>query len=232
MALFSMRQSKTAQFIPTARLRSAALLWWLLPAFLVVGWFYPIIGLFLLVCMAAPVAVATVQGRSWCGWACPRGSFFDYIMERFSRNKPAPAWLRRKPFRLGVLTFMMTMVAIQVTLAWPNFEAIGRFFITMLAITTVVGIGLALAYRPRTWCTICPSGTMASWFARGKKPLNVNSACKSCSICAKVCPMDLTPHEADPSHADCIKCERCIQRCPPKALAFGTEQTASPPPRA
>src|SRR3712207_8880794 len=48
-------------------------LYWILFVYLVVGFFYPIIGLLALVCMVAPVAFAVKKGRWWCGNACPRG---------------------------------------------------------------------------------------------------------------------------------------------------------------
>ncbi len=218
------RRGKATKLMLPARRRSAAIIWWSLPIVAIGGWFYPYLGFLMLLCMAAPVVIGAIRGRFWCGWVCPRGSFFDYVMSRFSRNKPAPKWLRSKAFRRGVLIFLMSMMTVQLTLAWPNPQAIGRVFIMLLTVTTLVGIGLAVAYKPRTWCTFCPMGTMASWVSRGKRPLNINpSACTSCSACSKLCPMYLNPSQPDPSHAACIKCEQCVARCPRKALSFDAQ---------
>lgn len=224
------RRNVALELLP-ARRRSAAILWWLLPVFVVGGWFYPYIGLLMPICMLAPVAIAPIRGRYWCGWVCPRGSFFDYIMGRFSRNKPAPKWLRSKGFRLGMLAFLMTMMTTQIVLAGPDLQAIGRVFITLLAVTSIVGIGLALAYRPRTWCGFCPMGTMASWFAHGKRPLHTSSACTSCPACTKLCPMGISPHKPDNTHSDCIKCTRCVTVCPRKAISFVPLSQISPEPQ-
>ncbi len=214
------RRSPIHLMLPTRR-RSAGLLWWFLPIVAIAGWFYPYLGFLMLICMMAPLIVATFRGRYWCGWMCPRGAFLDYIMARFSRNKPAPAWLRSTSFRVGALIFLMSAMSFQLVHAWPNPQAIGRVFITLLTVTTVVGIGLAIAYKPRTWCGFCPMGTLSSWISLGKKPLTVASSCRDCSACAKLCPMTLTPHKQDTqSRANCIKCAQCVTRCPQKALAF------------
>lgn len=188
--------------------------------FVIGGWFYPYLGFAMIFCMLAPVVVSAVRGRYWCGWVCPRGSFFDYVMGRFSRNKPAPTWLRSRYFRIGMLIFLMTMMTVQIGRAWPDPQAIGRVFIMLLTVTTVVGIGLALAYKPRTWCSFCPIGTMSSWLAHGKQSLVVSNTCRNCSACAKLCPMGLNPQQVDGSHADCIKCAICVTRCPSQALTF------------
>ena len=46
-------------------------LYWILFAYLAIGYFYPVIGLLALICMIAPVAFAVKRGRWWCGNACP-----------------------------------------------------------------------------------------------------------------------------------------------------------------
>jgi polyferredoxin len=220
------KRRSAAHFLLPARRRSAAFIWWLLPIVMIAGWFFPLLGFLMLICMVASVAFADIVGRYWCGWMCPRGSFFDYIIGRVSRNKSAPAWMRSNTFRVGALVFLMGMMGVQMALAWPDPQAIGRVFITLLAVTTVVGIGLALAYKPRTWCSFCPMGTMASWASKGNKhSLSVNTEdCRNCAACSKVCPMDLSPHQPDQSHSLCIKCEQCVTRCPRKALSFKSEQ--------
>ncbi len=119
-----------------------------------------------------------------------------------------------------MLIFLMTMMTVQISNAWPDPQAIGRVFIMLLTVTTVTGIGLALAYKPRTWCSFCPMGTMSSWFAHGKQALVVHDTCRSCAACAKLCPMGINPQQVDSTHADCIKCTICVTRCPAKALTF------------
>ncbi|HEX2950795.1 MAG TPA: 4Fe-4S binding protein, partial [Armatimonadota bacterium] len=185
------------------------------------GWFYPYLGLLLLICMISPIIVGGIRGRYWCGWMCPRGAFFDYIMSRFSRNRPIPAWMRCSWFRLLVVVVLMGMMGVQLAFAWPIPTHIGRVFVLLLGVTTVIGIVLSLAFSPRAWCMICPMGTIASWISGGKDPLATSTACTQCRLCEKACPMKLTPYNAAVSQADCLKCQICVINCPKQALSFG-----------
>lgn len=202
------------------RRRTAAFLWLSLPVVAIGGWFYPYLGYLVIPCMIAPIIVGIFRGRHWCGWFCPRGAFFDFIMRHFTPNRTAPPWIRSKAFRTGVLIFLMGMMTVQISMVWPDGRAIGRVFVLLLGVTTVVGIGLAVTFKPRTWCTFCPMGTMANWVSHGKRPLVVSEECKECAACAKDCPMDLTPYEGGPAHADCLKCNQCVLKCPLDALSF------------
>ena len=67
-------------------------LYWILLVYLVVGYFYPVIGFLAVICMIAPVAFAVRKGRWWCGNACPRGNFYDRVLAKYSPHKPIPAF--------------------------------------------------------------------------------------------------------------------------------------------
>lgn len=69
-------------------------LYWILLIYLVLGFFYPIIGLLALICMIAPVAFAVKRGRWWCGNACPRGNFYDRVLSKYSPHRPIPKFVR------------------------------------------------------------------------------------------------------------------------------------------
>lgn len=42
-------------------------LYWIIIAYIIVGWFYPVIGLIALICMIGPVMTSIWKGRWWCG---------------------------------------------------------------------------------------------------------------------------------------------------------------------
>lgn len=42
-------------------------LFWILLVYLVIGFFYPVVGFLAVICMIAPVAFAVRRGRWWCG---------------------------------------------------------------------------------------------------------------------------------------------------------------------
>jgi polyferredoxin len=118
------------------------------------------------------------------------------------------------------------MLTFQIVRLWPDAFAIGGFFITLLTITTVVGIILSLMYHPRSWCYICPIGSLSSWVGKNKHQLTMNNeACISCKACTKTCPMQLAPVEMKEDKemqykGDCLKCGLCVATCPKDALSF------------
>jgi ferredoxin-type protein NapH len=208
------------------REKTAAIIWWQLPVVAVGGWFWPYLGYLLIPCMIAPIAIGTIRGRHWCGWFCPRGAFFDYVMARVSGTRRPPAWMTGSAFRVVLVALLIGLMAAQIASVWPNPRAIGLVFVRLLAITTVAGIALALVFDARAWCSVCPMGSMASWVSHGKRPVVVSDACRTCGACERVCTMGLTPHAYDRKHADCLKCGRCAAKCPVKALSFGPNRPA------
>lgn len=210
-------------------------LYWILLAYLVAGYFFPVIGFLALICMIAPVAFAVRRGRWWCGNACPRGSLYDRLLSRYSPHKPIPAFVRTFGFRLFMVLFIFTMFGVQMYFAWGDWQAMGRVFWTIILVTTVVGVALSFIYAPRTWCSFCPMGTLSSWVSprSGKLPekyrrIFVSSSCQmKCKSCARVCPMQLKPYDSRGSeegylHPDCIKCGKCAIACPIKIMALDT----------
>ncbi len=199
-------------------------LFWILLAFLAVGFVYPAIGLVAIVCMLAPVIIAPFKGRFWCGNWCPRGSFYDHALARLSPKRPIPPFFRSKGLRVFMLAFIMTVFSVQTYYAWGDLAAMGLVFINLIFVTTVVGVILGAVYHQRTWCAFCPMGTLASWLSRGAMPLKVAPSCVSCGLCAKACPLQLQPQRGKEAgtftDGDCLKCDRCTAVCPKKALGF------------
>lgn len=211
------------------RKRIRPYLFWVLLVFFAVGLVYPTIGIVALVCMIAPVAVAPFRGRYWCGNYCPRGSFYDHVLAKLSPKRKIPAFFSHTAFRGFMVLFIMTIFSVQMYYAWGDWAAMGRVFVQIIFITTIVGIVLGIVYHQRTWCYFCPMGTLASWISRRKKPfpLAVENSCVSCKLCTKACPMQLTPYAAKGidegfSHSDCLKCDRCVEHCPKQALQFNS----------
>jgi polyferredoxin len=195
----------------------------ILPLVIIGGWIYPPLGFLLLLCMVGAVGIAIYNGRAWCDWMCPRGSFYDLFLEKLSRKIPFPGLFKKNWFRTVVLSLLMTALSMQIYYAWGSSYGIGQAFVTVLTVTTTVGIVLGAFYKPRAWCQICPMGTLGNWVSGDKKPLHVNEKCKDCKLCAKVCPMQLTPYENKSgvmTDSDCIKCSSCVAACPINALKF------------
>lgn len=206
-------------------------LYWIILAYLVAGYFYPVIGLLALICMIAPVAFAVKRGRWWCGNACPRGSLYDRLLAKYSPHRPIPKFVRTFGFRLFMVMFIFTMFGVQMYFAWGDWNAMGRVFWTIILVTTIVGVTLSFIFAPRTWCSFCPMGTLSSWVSPKNAPLpdgfvniHVSESCTTkCKNCARACPMQLEPYQSRGAvagylHPDCIKCGKCVAACPLKVV--------------
>lgn len=203
--------------------------WVLLAVYCVVGIFYPLIGLAALICMLAPSVVAIFRGRMWCGNFCPRGSFNDVILSKISMKRPVPKVFKKTWFRLIFFSIVMGFFAIQMVFAWGSLLSVAYVFIRTIIITTVITVILGIAFNQRTWCMICPMGTMAHYVSKSKfaksKMKQVSferDKCVDCKICSKNCPIgiDVLSHkkEGKVTDVDCLKCNVCVEKCPKKSL--------------
>jgi len=194
---------------------------------LIGGWHYPLLGYFIPLCMLLGIGIALFRGRQWCDWSCPRGSFFDSLIKPISPKKEIPKFFKELPFRIGILSFLMVMMGIQLIKRWPDPYEIGKFFVVLLTVTTILGVVLALLFHHRTWCCFCPIGTMANWVGRRSDPLKIDSKlCTECKLCYKVCPIKIAPFKFKKNSLeivkdnDCLKCGLCVSVCPEKALSL------------
>lgn len=178
------------------------------------------------ICMIAPILVSIFKGRYWCGNLCPRGSFYDSIVVKFSNKRKVPQLLKSKPFRALMIFFILTMFTIGIINNWGNLYGIGMVFYRIIVITTIIGIILSLFYNHRTWCHFCPMGTMAaiiSKYRKSKKILHVSNSCISCNLCTKKCPLGIVPLDYKGNilnHPDCIQCGKCVTICPKGAIGY------------
>ena len=195
------------------------------PVVLVAGWFFPFVGYFIPACMLLGVGISFFQGRKWCDWYCPRGSFFDSVIGRISPKKEIPAVFRSFSSRLGMLVLLMSLMVLQIIKRWPDPYKIGMFFVVMITLTSTLGVILGLIFHPRIWCYLCPVGSLSNWIGKGKRPLLIDGKlCNECALCHKACPMQLEAFSARKDgifkNGDCLKCGLCVASCPKKALRF------------
>ena len=101
--------------------------------------------------------------------------------------------------------------------------------VLIIAVVTLVVL-FVLAWRGgRTYCnTICPVGTILSFFARFSwlKIHFDEDKCKNCSMCSKNCKaacIDFKNHQVD--YSRCVVCGNCIDSCKFGALKYGSGLT-------
>lgn len=200
----------------------------LAPVFLVVlilGWQYPLLGYFIPLCMLLGIGSGLWRGRKWCDWYCPRGSFYDALLSPLSPKRRIPDIARRIPFRVAVLLLLFGIMTYNLIRRWPDAAAIGVAFVMLVSATTALGIVLAFIWHPRTWCMLCPVGTLINITGGRRRPVTIDSGlCVECKLCAKVCPVQIRPYSFKSSgiqvvaDRDCLRCGLCAAACPKKAL--------------
>lgn len=149
--------------------------------------------------------------------------FFSVIVLSVVSAMPTFSWNIRKQVYLSVCQMCPSRFIFPYLGGWPivhNFLPIGYGIFTILAIT-FTAILLGSFFMKRTWCRICPSGLLLSFFNRGSL-LNKEKdvlKCTHCGICLESCPLQnenvyLEKEKKNIDHARCIHCFRCIDSCP------------------
>ena len=195
------------------------------------GWRYPVLGFIVPVAMSAGIIGGFLKGRWVCGNASPRGSFIDTCFSLISGERAMPGILKNTKFRWLFLSVLMGFMIIRIAQDPTDFDHWGVVFWQMCTITTLVAIGLGMRYSGRSWCAICPVGTMAGTAGRHKYSLQVSASCKGCGLCENSCPMQLDiakyRHAGRSEEQDCLKCSACISTCPKQGvLSWPTQKAA------
>ncbi len=208
------------------RIKKQILLSVVLALVLAAGWRYPVFGGFIVICMFGGIVISIFRGRKWCDWYCPRGSFLDYAGKKISPGKNIPGIYKNIWFRMGIVFVMMGLIFIQISGRWPDPYEIGLFLVTMLTVTTILSLIFSAVHHQRSWCYICPVGTISNCVGRGKNTVKIDSeSCNLCGACSAVCPVQIVPHSfrgqgiREITDPDCIKCGLCSEVCPQNALS-------------
>lgn len=132
-------------------------------------------------------------------------------------------WDLRKEVYLSVCQMCPSRYIFPYLSGWPivhQFSPLGYgIFTTISIIFTLVLLGSL--FIKRTWCRICPSGLLLSFFNRGallSKEKNL-IRCSRCGICESVCPLRnknvyLEKRNKNINFSDCIHCFQCVDACP------------------
>jgi len=132
-------------------------------------YFNPLFGFFVPACMLAGIGTGYFYGRKWCDWACPRGSFYEDCLVHVSQKRPIPAIFYSNKFKIAALVLLLGIFIYFTYSYWRYPLILGRSYGLILTVTTLIGIGLGLYFRPRVWCAFCPVGSMAGWLGAANK---------------------------------------------------------------
>ncbi len=209
------------------------------------GWtakaqFLPAILSLNLLVIILTVIVTLVLGRVYCSVICPLGVFQDIVSNISGRRKGKKnrftssrevAWLR---YLVWTLFFAAVIFGVQAFVALIEpYSAFGRIVTSIkhpmlptaiIAAVTLVVIAILAWRNGRTWCnTICPVGTLLSFFSRCAmfRPVIDTEKCKDCKSCEKRCKascINIASHKVD--YSRCVACFDCIDNCKFDALHY------------
>ncbi len=221
---------------------------WLFLVLVAIGgiWF-PKLGLLMIPVMLTLVVMGFLKGKYWCGHFCPHASLFDFIIKPISFNNKIPPLFKSNIAKGIMFIWFMVMFSSRLTKVFQIFgtvsfiDKLGYVFVMNYLMVTIIGTLLAVFISPRTWCSICPMGTMQVLMYRLGKKLKINKTtdsritcintekCIQCGKCARVCPMQLEPFKElnDNNQLDndaCIRCNNCVKSCPVGILTLQNEK--------
>lgn len=199
-------------------------LFWPVIIFLIVGWFFPIVGVLALIVAPIPPLVALTKGRYWCGNYCPNGSMFDHIGGKISRHRPMPKILTNIYLRIVIMISVIGVFIWRLRENWGDWPAIGQLMVTMITSGSITFIVAGAFLHERLWCAVCPIGTMTKLVSPNTETrVYVSNDCTTCKMCHMACPLRLKPYlyKGSPdgiTDADCMKCGSCARICHVKAI--------------
>lgn len=136
---------------------------------LISGFFNNNIALLAILCMISPIILAFfTKKRYWCKHLCPRGSFYDNIIKKFSPNNPTPKILKSIIIKILVIIAVFYLMIKGIIMLEDN-VGVGIILYSLIIDTTIIGVSLALFFNHRTWCSICPMGNIGHFISYLKK---------------------------------------------------------------
>ena len=179
------------------------------------------------------IGFTLILGRAICGFLCPVGLIQDIADKIRQKTKTEGIKMNDKMYEaLTPIKWCMLLIFVGLCFAGGNFcnfcpaVAVSPILAGMSTSLYVSGFLMVLVlmggfFKRRTFCTICPLGTIMGFFHkyalfRVKKDCQ---SCTECGACYEACPMGIkiiyTEREkADVTHADCIMCGECVKCCP------------------
>ena len=186
------------------------------------------------------IIITLIFGAVFCSFVCPLGSIQEWIgklgrkifKKRYNTFIPQKVHNVLKYFRYVSLIAVVVLTynaASLVFLEVDPYYAMYHFFTDEVTIGSLIVLGVTLLgslFVERPWCKYaCPYGAFLGLIGKLSifKIKRSQSACTSCTLCSKKCPMNVDIENAKTIYdAQCNKCLECTDGtiCKPNALAF------------
>jgi len=133
---------------------------WFLPLILIGGVYFQLLGYLVFLMMVFFLILSYFKGRFWCSFLCPRGAFLDLVLSRISLKRKIPLFFHRPKVRWAIFFIFMGFFIFQFVVSAKNLFSLAFVFVRMCLITTLFSIILGIPIHHRSWCAICPMGTL------------------------------------------------------------------------
>jgi polyferredoxin len=200
-----------------------------------------------LILMYIGFALALFVGPAFCGWACPLGSFQEWLgklgkklfRKKFNQLVPSRLddWLRY--LRYAVLIWVVWVTAVSAQLIFADYDpyfALFNFWGGEVAISAFIILGIVIIlslFVERPFCKYaCPYGAILGIFNlfRIFKVKRNAGTCIDCKACDRSCPMNIKISIAGTvRNHQCISCLKCTSehKCPVPATVAMTRGKVS-----
>ncbi len=114
-----------------------------------------------LVCLAVPIVLSLLgYGRAHCSHLCPRGSFLGKFVKLISLKRKLPKFFRSDEVKYGLMVFFFVCIFGNVLRYFPDWLRMANGMFQIMVASLLVGIVFGFFYQPRSWCAVCPVGTL------------------------------------------------------------------------
>jgi ferredoxin-type protein NapH len=124
------------------------------------GIFVPELGLALAALMAAAIVMTLIKPRSFCSGVCPRGKTLGFVMNKSSRRKALPRFMLSAKFSRLLCGSTMFCVVGSLVRTGGAVHLAGTVFWVLCIVSLSAGVIMGYFFKPRSWCAICPMGTL------------------------------------------------------------------------
>ncbi len=152
--------------------------------FTVGGLFYPYLGLGTTAVAAFLVFQSIFNGRKGCARFCPRGIFISIFMPFISLNRKIPKLILGKKAKYIVLTGFISLLSFRLFNAGWNLAQIGSVMISMCITSTIIAVILGVIFKPKSWCTVCPLGTIQTMTFNTSKKISAGGYAPAFAVSA------------------------------------------------
>lgn len=137
--------------------------WIIIVMFFILSFIDTRFGILGFLCMLAPITHAIKgDGKVHCVKYCPRGSFLGKFFKKINLGLEMPKWMKSKKFKNILLLLMIGLLSFSIYHSNGNFNKLSFALFRFMGLSFIVGILMAILFKPRSWCIICPMGQATS----------------------------------------------------------------------